>query len=102
MRVKKKSKCERNRDNAEEKGKKHVCRQSRLSRVATTTTAPTTAPAPTLADLDCGFSRPAAVRGSGVGGFGLWIFPAGGGPGVRGARFLEFSIEPHKFIRVFN
>ena len=39
----------------------HFCRQSRLSRVATTT-APTTAP--TLADSDWGFSRPPpAIRG---------------------------------------
>ena len=64
------------------------CRQSRLSRVATTTAAAAT----TLADLVWGFSGPAAVRpGRWIGGFpgrrrsgrvgvGLGVFPAGGGP----------------------
>ena len=70
------------------------CRQSWLSRVATTTTATTATATATaaLADLVWGFSGPAAVRpGRWIGGFpgrrrsgrvgvGLGVFPAGGGP----------------------
>ena len=35
----------------------------------------------TLADLDWGFSRPAAVRGPGSADLDWGLFPAGGGPG---------------------
>ena len=74
-----------------------ICRQSRLSRVATTTDSSRQQTATTLADLVWGFFRPAAVRPVGVGlgifpaggaavrpvGVGLGIFPAGGGPAGR-------------------
>ena len=70
------------------------CRQSRLSRVATTTATATTAT--TLADLDCGFSRPAAVRRSAV---GLWIIPAlPAAVGSWDVDFIWISVVLHKFL----